>query len=107
MLANKVCPCHRQLKMHLQANFFIGDIKFRHDFYRTCTKIFCFGQIVRVLWPFKVGKSALSDEPCPVTSLFCDVIKGTRKNRLLMQIHFILTLSHLHCVRFRRIKNGE
>ena len=39
------------------------------------------------------------------TSLFCDVIQGTRENRLLMQIHFILIVSHLHCA--RRIKNGE
>ena len=41
------------------------------------------------------------------TSLFRDVIQGTPENRLLMQIHFILTVSHLHCARFRRIKNGE
>ena len=42
------------------------------------------------------------------TSLFRDVIQGTRENRLLMQIHFILTVCiYIHCVRFRRIKNGE
>ena len=29
-----------RIKVPLQANFFIGDIKSRHDFYPTCPKIF-------------------------------------------------------------------
>ena len=49
------------VKVPLQANFFIGDIKSRHDFYSICPKIFRFGQFVRILWPFKVGKRALFD----------------------------------------------
>ena len=55
-----------KVKVPLQANFFISDIKSRHDFYRTCPNIFLFGQIVHILWPFKVAKSALSDDPCPL-----------------------------------------
>ena len=33
------------------------------------------------------------------TSLFRDVIQGTRENKLLMQIHCVLTVSHLHTLR--------
>ena len=101
------------IKVPLQANFFIGDIKSRHDSYSMCPKIFRFGQFVRILWPFKVGKKSTFRLTLSVVTRSLARAYFVTSSKVLVNIGFnanslYIDSWHLHILRaFSINKNGE
>ena len=107
-----IMVCLNSFKVHLQAIFLLAILNLGMFSILSVQKFFDLDRSFVFYGHLKLTKvhflmNLVRCYEKSATSLCYDVIQGTRENRLLMQIHFILTVSHLHCARFRRIKHGE
>ena len=90
------------IKVHLQAIFLLAilnlgmfSILYVHKFFDLDKSFVFHGRLKLTKVHFLMNLVRCYEKSG--TSLFCDVIQGTRESMLLMQVRFVLTVSHLHC----------